>query len=178
MIHLPRHVHFREYKEVLNFDPGQDPVGKYDLEIVHKKCLGGVEEICPRQQKRRRLCCENCGIQYGLPCDGNICLPCNQSSTARGKTAGDLVSSSSDEKSEENDNDDLSIYSLVIDDETQKNIEAIARGKSDHCSTEIESLINEPVVVSDVDHFERHVSFETPDAIVTVMETLSWSYAK
>ena len=81
------------------------------------------------------------------------------------------MSSSSDEKSEENDNDDLSIYSLVIDDETQKNIEAIACGKSDRCSTEIESLINEPVVVSDVDNLERHVSFETHDRIQTVIET-------
>ena len=66
-IHLPRRVHFRDYEEVLNFDPGQDPVGKFDLEIVYRKCLGSVEEICPRQQKRRRLCCDTCGVQLGLP---------------------------------------------------------------------------------------------------------------
>ena len=59
LIHLPHSVHFHDYKEVLNFDPGQDPVGKYDLEIVYRKRLGSVEEICPRQQKRRRLCCKS-----------------------------------------------------------------------------------------------------------------------
>ena len=75
LIHLPRRVHFCEYKEVLNFDPRQDPVGKYDLEIVYRKRLGGIEEICPRQQKRRRLYCKNCGSQDGLSCDGDICLP-------------------------------------------------------------------------------------------------------
>ena len=63
LIHLPRHVHFCDYEEVLNFNLGQDPVGKYDLEIVYRNRLGSVEEICPRQQKRRRLCCKNCGTQ-------------------------------------------------------------------------------------------------------------------
>ena len=42
---------------------------------------------------------------------------------------------------------------------------------SDDCPTRMESLIDEPVVESAVDHFERHVSFETPEAIETVIKT-------
>jgi len=163
---------FRSYEEVLNFDPGQDPVGTFDLERVYRKCLGSVEEICPRQQKRCRLRCDNCGVPYGLTCDGNICLPCNHSGTPVSSSSDDLVSSSSNEKLDEDDNDDLSIYSLVIDDETQKDIEAISRRISDDCSTGIESLtINKQVGESDADHFKIHVSFETPEAIKTVIET-------
>jgi len=74
-------------------------------------------------------------VQCGLPCDGNVCLPCNNSGPPVSNSSDDVVSNSSDEKSDDDDNDDLSIYSLVIDDETQNDIEAIARGMSDNCST-------------------------------------------
>ena len=71
-------------------------------------------------------------MQRGLPCDGDVCLPCNNFGTPVSSSSD--VTNSSDEKLDD-DNDDLSIYSLVIDDETQNDIEAIARGMSDNCST-------------------------------------------